>query len=208
MRKISDILKETREEKKLTLDDVEKTTHIKRRFLTAIEEGRFRDLPSESYAQGFVKSYASYLEIPTTRAVALFKREYAGDKQEVIPEFRKKQHTYKKNKMFDTRFMLIGFAAVLIIAYIAFQYKSFFLGPELMVTSPKSGAEITSSVVEIKGKTDPYATVLIDNDDTYVAIDGTFKKSIYVFSGEKKITVVSKNRFGKESREVVTVNVK
>jgi cytoskeletal protein RodZ len=208
MRKISDILKESREEKKLTLADVEATTHIKRRFLVAIEEGRFRDLPSESYAMGFVKSYAQYLDIPTTRAVALFKREYAGDKQEVIPEFRKKQHTYKKTKIFDSRFMLIGFAAALIIGYIALQYKSFILGPELVVTSPQNGSEIRSSIVEIRGKTDPYATVLIDNDDTYVSIDGTFKKSIYVFSGEKKISVVAKNRFGKMSQQTVTVNVK
>ena len=46
MRKVSDILKQAREEKKLDLDAVSKETNIKGEFLEAIEEGRFQTLPS------------------------------------------------------------------------------------------------------------------------------------------------------------------
>lgn len=208
MRKISEILKETREQKNLTLEDVVETTRIRKKFLEYIEEGSFKKLPSESYALGFVKTYATFLGISETRASALFKREYAGDQQDVIPEFRKKQHTYRKRNFFDTRWLLVFFAFFLILGYIFFQYKSFLFGPGLEITSPTHGQEVGGSVVEVEGKTDPYATVLIDGDDTYVAIDGTFKKSLYVFSGEKRITIVSKNRFGKESRQEVVVKVK
>ena len=61
MRRVSDLLKEKREEKKLTLKEIEGETKIKKEFLELIEEGNFQALPSESYALGFVKNYAKYL---------------------------------------------------------------------------------------------------------------------------------------------------
>ena len=64
------------------------------------------------------------------------------------------------------------------------------------------------NVVEVEGRTDPYAAVLIDGDEVYVALSGDFKKSIFVFSGDKKIEVVAKNRFGKESRREINIHVK
>ena len=75
MRRVSDILREEREKKNLSLEYIEKTTKIRVEYLKAIEEGRFHTLPSESYALGFVKNYASFLGLSRARIVALFRRE-------------------------------------------------------------------------------------------------------------------------------------
>ncbi|MFC0558539.1 helix-turn-helix domain-containing protein [Halalkalibacter alkalisediminis] len=51
-------LKEAREQKQISLDDLQQTTKIQKRYLIAIEEGRFDTLPGIFYARAFVKTYA------------------------------------------------------------------------------------------------------------------------------------------------------
>lgn len=208
MRKISDLLKETREEKELSLDNVESTTKIKKEFLLAIENGQFHKLPSESYALGFVKNYSKYLGISLSRAIPLFKRENQSKHSfYIVPEFRKKPNRFNRNLFFSSKFLLLIASIFLIGAYIIFQYSSLFFPPPLEINTPKNGSVFESNVVEIKGKTDPYSTVFINDDETYVDISGEFQKSLYAFSGDNKIEIIAKNRFGKETRKVVTVKI-
>lgn len=208
MRKVSDIIRQAREEKGIALSEVERATKIKKIYLQEIENGDFEKLPSESYALGFVKNYAKFLELPQNTIVPLFRREYDAKRHvSIIPEFRKKQHTYSKKTIFSGRGLIIIVVAAIIVGYIFFQYSSLIFAPTVDVETPKNGTTISGNVVEVKGKTDPYATLTINGDEVYVALDGTFKKSVYQFSGDNKIKIIVKNRFGKQSEKVVNVRV-
>jgi cytoskeletal protein RodZ len=208
MRKVSELLRETRERKYITLNTIEKETKIKKEFLEAIERGNFNRLPSESYALGFVKNYAKYLGLPLPTVVPLFRREYSQKMHvSIIPEFRKTQHKFNKKFIFSPQGFAIIFAIIIVIAYIFYQYSSLIFAPSLSVENPKNSQVVSGNVVEVKGKTDPYATVYIDKEEVYVGLDGSFKKSVYQFSGDAKITVTAKNRFGKESKKVINVRV-
>ncbi|MCH9609515.1 MAG: hypothetical protein S4CHLAM45_14310 [Chlamydiales bacterium] len=55
--------RQRREERNLSLKEVENSTSIRMGHLEAIEEGRFSNLISPVYAQGFIKKYASFLEL-------------------------------------------------------------------------------------------------------------------------------------------------
>lgn len=57
----SDQLRRVRESKGLTLADAEKATRIKARYLEAMEQGRWDDLPGPVQARGFLKNYAAFL---------------------------------------------------------------------------------------------------------------------------------------------------
>lgn len=208
MRKISDILRSTREEKGLTLDEIERETKIKKEFLDAIEKGNFNSLPSESYAQGFVKNYAKHLGIPTSLALPLFRREYnAKHAVNIVPEFRRTQHKFNR-RFLSAKTFLIGVAILVIGGYIFIQYSSLIFAPSLVVMTPTNGQSLSTNVVSVTGKTDPYATVTIRGEDVYIDLQGKFQKSVYLFSGEEKIKVIAKNRFGKQSEKIVTVRVK
>ena len=206
--KISDLLKQTRKEKNLTLDSIAKVTKIKSEYLQAIEEGKFDDLPSESYARGFVKNYGSFLGLMENKVAALFRREYESERIEFVPRFRKQQHKFNRKSLFSPRNILIICAIIIIASFVGYQYSSLFVGPDLQIERPKNGEMISGSVVEVEGKTDPYAIVEIEREQVYVGLDGKFKKSIYVFSGNKKIQVVAKNRFGKATIEEINVKVR
>lgn len=208
MRKVSDLLREERESKNLTLADIEEATKIKKEFIVAIEEGKFHRLPSESYAQGFVKNYAKFLGVPESSAMPLFRREYKSRHPfHIVPEFRKSQHKFNRTFFLSAKTLLVVFVIFIVGIYVFFQYSTLVFPPKLEIVTPQNGQAFSGNVVEVKGKTDPYATVSVNGDETYVTLQGTFKKAVYTFSGENKIEVITKNRFGKESRKVINVRV-
>ena len=55
------ILRQAREAKELTLEDVESKTRIRQRYLSALESGDWDDLPSPVAARGFLRTYATFL---------------------------------------------------------------------------------------------------------------------------------------------------
>jgi cytoskeletal protein RodZ len=209
MRNISEILKDEREKKGLSLEDVVEKTKIKKNFLTAIETGKFNQLPSESYALGFVKNYAEFLGINQERASALFRREYEAKKIDVLPKFRKTQGLLGKKIILRSPKSYLIFVVIFIVAtYVFFQFRFLLFGPELLIHSPKNGDIIKKSTISVTGKTDPYATVLINGEEVYVDLTGTFRKTLYVYTGEEKIDISSKNQSGKETKKEIKITVK
>ncbi|WP_332237417.1 helix-turn-helix domain-containing protein [Sporolactobacillus sp. KGMB 08714] len=58
MSELGQTLKEAREAKGLSLDDLQEETKIQKRYLQAIEDGDFKQLPGDFYTRAFIKSYA------------------------------------------------------------------------------------------------------------------------------------------------------
>lgn len=208
MRKISEILQDARIEKGYSLETVVKSIRIKKQFLIAIENGDYFALPSESYALGFIKNYAQFLGVDQNKASALFRREYDGVQGKMIPTFKSRDKSVRKFALLTPRNIIIGIVVLVIFGYIGFQYSSYLFGPRLEVTTPSNNLIVRNNIVEVTGKTDPYATVLINNEESYVSLDGTFKKTLYLFEGKRIITVDSKNRNGKNTRKIISVNVR
>lgn len=208
MKKLCELLTERREHLGLSIDQIAHETKIRKEFIVAMEEGRYNDLPSDSYAMGFVKTYALFLGLPEGKAMALFRRDYKTGKLDVVPSFRKKKYTRSKTFMFSIKGGAFLGVVLIILAYLGFQFSSLFLGPKLAVSSPRNGVTLSKNIVEIKGETDPYATLLINGEETYVGLDGAFRKTLYVFSGKQTITITAKNRFGKATVEKIGVTIK
>lgn len=208
MRSISDILRSERKRKGFTLEDVSRATKIKIKFLEDIENGNFDLLPSQTYALGFVKNYAAYLGIDGKYAAALFRRENEARSIEVLPKFRRMRFSGRKIFTRSPRSYVILGIAVIVLSYIVFQFGSLFVGPKLSVDSPSEGQIVRANVVVIEGKTDPYATVVVNKEEAYVDLSGSFKKTLYVYEGTTKISVIAKNRSGKKTEKIVNVIVK
>jgi Helix-turn-helix domain/RodZ C-terminal domain len=56
-------LREARLERGIDLTEVERVTKIRVKFLRAMEEDRWKELPAPAYARGFLQTYARYLDL-------------------------------------------------------------------------------------------------------------------------------------------------
>ena len=64
-------LREAREERGASLADAAKATRIRSNYLKALEEGEFGLLPSPAQVRGFLRTYASFLELEQAELAAL-----------------------------------------------------------------------------------------------------------------------------------------
>lgn len=89
---IGEQLKEAREQKGLTLDDIQATTKIQKRYLVAIEQDDFHALPGRFYARAFIKEYAKAVGIDDEELLADFDEENVNvEEEETISYSRLKQ---------------------------------------------------------------------------------------------------------------------
>lgn len=72
---IGAVLKHEREERRLSIEEVSSTTRIPRRALESLEDDRFEDLPSGVFVRGFIKAYASAVDIDADEVLARFDAE-------------------------------------------------------------------------------------------------------------------------------------
>ncbi len=72
MKEIGNLLRETREQKKLGIHDVAVAIKINVRTLQAIEDGDEENLPAKPFLRGFVQTYAKYLELDVDAVMRKF----------------------------------------------------------------------------------------------------------------------------------------
>jgi len=199
MVRVGQKLYETRIHKSLTLEEIAHATKIRPEFLTAIEKGEYNKLPSPAYAQGFVRNYASFLGLSQKEILALFRREFDEKKAfKVLPDGMTQNDFPLTRVRIQQSFFVIALAGIALLGYLGFQYRSMFFSPMLVVNSPKQNAQ-TKDEVTVSGKTDPNATVLINNEPVLPNTNGEFTKNLTLFPGKTSITLKAKNRFGKET---------
>lgn len=79
-------LKREREKRKITLDEISLSTKIGTRFLLAIEEEHFDQLPGGIFNKGFVKAYARSVGVDEAEAVAEYELATGASLPESLPE--------------------------------------------------------------------------------------------------------------------------
>lgn len=97
MRHIGQQLKDARERRGLSLQDVEQKTKIGTRYLQAIEEGQFDLIPGEVYLKGFIRSYARTVGVDGEALIEEY-RAARGERREerlcAVPASRRKGLAY------------------------------------------------------------------------------------------------------------------
>ncbi|WP_207539995.1 helix-turn-helix domain-containing protein [Sabulicella rubraurantiaca] len=76
--RLGDELREAREAMGTTLEDMARHLRIRRVYLTALEEGRLKDLPPPAYTLGFVRNYAAALGLDAAEMVRRFRDVATG----------------------------------------------------------------------------------------------------------------------------------
>ncbi len=209
MKTVGSILKEARLSKGLGLDVVEKDTKIRLKFLESIEADDYTNLPSLSYAKGFVKNYSQFLGLDGNRVLAFFRRQTKDiSRASILPKGVAEPLNKPLMRLTPARFLgIILFLLVTIfLSYLGRQYYNLNTPPGLAIETPAAQLVTSEHRVDLLGKTDPDATVTVNGVSTLVRSDGKFFDQMTLETGINHIIIVATSRYGKTTtvtRDVV-----
>src|SRR3989344_1238523 len=173
MRSAGTVLKEDREAKKKTLSQVSRKTRIKEKFLSALEDSDWGNLPNFTVAQGFARVYAQNVEANPSLVAALLRRDFP---QNQGVSYTREIALYPSSLWTPktTIFATVILSLVFLGFYLGRQYFQFSAPPSLKLTEVKVG----KNSVEVTGKTSSSATVEVNGRPVLVENDGTFRAEV------------------------------
>lgn len=211
MRTVGQILKEEREAKFYTLDEIEKATKIRKELLEALESDDYTKLPPPTFVQGFIKNYGKFLGLNTEKLLAVFRREFSDRKNPPkIMDAWKSPLKEKRIRLTPTKFVsaLVIFLILAFFAYLWFEYRFLVGAPYLELSQPPDQISVTSDIVSVVGKTEPEVKIDINNQDVSVDSKGSFSQDVRLTESSTIITVRAVAKSGKETKIERTVFLK
>ncbi|MFC0296766.1 helix-turn-helix domain-containing protein [Geobacillus jurassicus] len=79
-------LREAREEKNMSLDELQEMTKIQKRYLIGIEEGNYAIMPGNFYVRAFIRQYAEAVGLDPDELFEQYKQDIPQSYQDDIPQ--------------------------------------------------------------------------------------------------------------------------
>jgi len=202
MGKVGTLLKDARESRGLTFEEISEELKIHPRFLRALEEGDYGIFADKVHIRGFLKNYAEFLGLDVNQILAFWRREYADSAEEVpIRDVTKPIHSPRF--VITPQVVAGGLIFVLVIAFLGYlfwQYRSIAGPPRIKITSPKDGLVVSDPEILVEGFSDPAASLRINDQKVALDEDGKFSLAYILSPGTNILSFVAVNRFGKETK--------
>ncbi|MDT2736093.1 DUF4115 domain-containing protein [Enterococcus pseudoavium] len=124
---IGETLRKARIDKKISLDELQQRTKIQKRYLLAIEENDFQELPSDYYLRTFIRQYADEVNLDGAHLIDVLDGKDrplpSYPELETVEGLRKNKHTGNPNRArFEATLPMIvlGLVALAIIAVVGY----------------------------------------------------------------------------------------
>ena len=206
------MLKDARIAAKVTLEKIEKISLVPKKYLTALEEGRYWELPAEVFATKFFKAYCKTLGMNSDLLLEKFQNEYRTHQNWQERSAKVKQApSQKAPSLIIGPFFLkragIGLLMVAFAAYIGLQINHIIQSPALVVDSPSDNLVTSKQVIDIKGNVEAESRLTINGQDIYTDKDGHFDEVIGLQPGINFINFSAKKKYSREKTLVRKVMV-
>ncbi|MFA6082357.1 MAG: helix-turn-helix domain-containing protein [Patescibacteria group bacterium] len=185
----------------IDLLEAERRTLIRAKYLEALENAKYYQLPNSVYVSGFLQNYASFLKLNPTKLLSQFQKEYGVANQASLSNL-----SYKSNLRLS-RFAItpkliwvsvISLAVIAIVGYLATQVYFFSGVPMVSISSPSEQAVVSSRTFTVSGKTEPGVTVKVGSQVIPVDENGNFAQEVNAGEvGIHTIIITAESRTGK-----------
>ncbi len=206
-----EVLKNKRELLGKTLEKVSADTKVQKRFLKYIENNQFEYFDSEVFLTGFIKIYAKYLELDTSKVLALYRRsnpnktprDISNKNVEPISSKKLKQKITVEPKLIIT--ILLTIFLLGIFAYIGSQIYKFQRPPSLEISSPIPDSKVQTEDITVNGKTDLESIIEINGTTVETNEKGEFSYKITLKEGLNTITIKARKNNALEKIETLNI---
>jgi cytoskeleton protein RodZ len=139
MGELGQLLRQTREEKGIALEQVANETRIRGRFLEALEQEDYDALPTPGHVHGFLRNYALYLGLDLNEVQALYDAE--NKENRLVPGiFRPKDIELTPRRPLVRASVVLGIVLVLVVLVVGgwafWQYGMPAVQPVLRLLTP------------------------------------------------------------------------
>ena len=137
---IGEILQNKRVELNKSIEEISDYLRIKPQYLKALEENNFNNLPGSAYVIGFIKSYASFLNLNPNDIIVQYKQETGAFSSSENP-LTEDENSLIQDPIINSNHIIIGGVVVLIaIVFVIFLNSSEKQSSEIM---GKEGQQIS-----------------------------------------------------------------
>lgn len=186
-----------------SISEVAQLSQVQPKYIQALEEGNFQVLPAGVYVKGFLKNLAKVYRIKEEGVLEQFLHEQqvqnnlenfgeiGNPKKFVLPRF-----------ILSPRTLAIGSAALLgllSLAYLYFQISSLKRPPALEVFSPEKDEIANTSLLLVRGRSEPGASVYLNNQALVTDAEGEFRENLSLAPGSNQLVIKAVNKFGQET---------
>lgn len=211
-----------RKKKDIGLEKAEFDTKVRYKYLLALENDDYDNMPPDVYNIGFLKRYCEYLDVDKDKFLVLYKNERLlhnelskkffnfNDKKELINPGHPEKFKNKLKFVITPQILittLVVFVVVGILGYIWFQVKSFAAAPPLEVNNPNEQIVVSMNNIEVKGNTDPTVELTINGRAVGVGENGYFSQNVELINGINTVEIKALNKANKETIKNIKILV-
>ncbi len=183
---------------------LEETTHIQKRYIEALERGRYEELPEPLYTRNFIKAYARVLGADETYFLELYEEE--SGRMDLLAPHRLPRMRVRKSWFFSSamffRFSVFATVAFLFVGYFAWQMHGMLRAPSIVIESPVDGYTAENALVAVRGHVEnDDVTLLVNGHQVVVNSDKTFTVTVDLSLGLNVITVEGTRRYSQKALE-------
>lgn len=187
-------LRQLREESNFTLEGVAKELRVAPKYIQAIENGRYSELPGLVYARSFCRQYVNFVGLNPDSAMERFDQEYAliaTTKQPLRPLPPARVSTEHHWLRRHGRLIVAGVVIFIVVSYVGGQVYRVFAPPRLIVIQPAADLSTTEDQIRVSGQTEPNVIVAINGQSVAVSAAGQFSELVDVSAGLNTLRITA-----------------
>jgi len=188
----------------VSLPMLEEKTRIQKRYLEALERGRYDELPEPLYTRNFLRAYARAMGADEDYFLELYEEEVG--QMDLLGPHRLPRMRVRKGRFFVFSRLTTAFTILLpalaIVAYLLWQTSSLLKPPQVILTTPVDGLSVQTALLPVAGYvTDDDVTVIVNGETVVIDEDHKFRTEVDLTRGLNVVTVSAKRRYSREAVE-------
>lgn len=201
---IGEALRAAREGRGESVEDVERLTHVGKKFVHALEANDLGKLPEPVYARKFVKVLAKHYGIDPEAASDALLKEMAVSVE--APAAGRPVNFVEGRSLVASPILFksaaLGVLFLGIIGYFAYSVHDILKPPVVTLYSPHDDQVFADNRVVIEGLTEPEVDLSVNGEPVLIEADGSFKDMLNMPPGVSHLRVIAKKRHSRE-REIL-----
>jgi len=187
---VSEQLRKAREERGMSIPACAQSIAIQEKYLRAIEDSRYEELPGELYARSWIKKYARFLGLSEQECMISYEKELQV-RSKLFSEAKRTKPTNRPKlwEILTLRRLAIAAVVLILLGYSGYLSYRTIRPPQVAINLPTAGFRTHESTILLAGRTEQGAEVRINQQQITLDADHRFSQEIALTNGLNTITL-------------------